>query len=35
MTISKLYSECKDYVWGGNKLKTDYNKADLPNNQER
>ena len=26
MTISKLYSECKDYVWGGNKLKTNYGK---------
>ena len=26
MKISKLYPECKDYVWGGEKLKTKYNK---------
>ncbi len=24
--IYKLFSECKDYVWGGEKLKTDYGK---------
>ena len=27
MNIEKLYPECKDYIWGGSKLKTDYNKA--------
>ena len=26
MKISKLYPECKDYLWGGNKLKTQYGK---------
>ena len=26
MKIEKLYPECKDYVWGGEKLKTDYGK---------
>ena len=26
MEIVKLYPECKDYVWGGNKLKTEYGK---------
>ena len=26
MKISKLYPECKDYLWGGEKLKTKYGK---------
>ena len=26
MKISRLYPECKDYLWGGEKLKTKYNK---------
>ena len=26
MKISKLYPECKDYIWGGNKLKEKYGK---------
>ncbi len=26
MNISKLYPECKDYLWGGNKLKEKYHK---------
>jgi mannose-6-phosphate isomerase len=26
MQIEKLYPECKDYVWGGEKLKTDFGK---------
>ncbi len=26
MNIQKLYPVCKDYLWGGNKLKTDYGK---------
>lgn len=26
MKISKLYPECKDYIWGGEKLKTKYGK---------
>jgi mannose-6-phosphate isomerase len=26
MKISKLYPECKDYLWGGERLKTKYNK---------
>ena len=26
MQIEKLYSECKDYIWGGKKLKTKYGK---------
>ena len=26
MKIEKLYPECKDYIWGGEKLKTKYNK---------
>lgn len=26
MEIVKLYPQCKDYVWGGNKLKTEYGK---------
>jgi glucokinase-like ROK family protein len=26
MKIGKLYPECKDYIWGGNKLKTKYGK---------
>ena len=26
MKIEKLYSECKDYIWGGEKLKTKYGK---------
>ncbi|MBQ4268927.1 MAG: class I mannose-6-phosphate isomerase [Clostridia bacterium] len=26
MEILKLYSECKDYIWGGNKLKEKYGK---------
>ena len=26
MKIAKLYPECKDYIWGGNKLKTQYGK---------
>lgn len=26
MQIEKLYPECKDYLWGGNKLKTSYHK---------
>ena len=26
MNISKLYPECKDYIWGGEKLKTKYGK---------
>ena len=26
MKIEKLYPECKDYVWGGEKLKKEYNK---------
>ena len=24
MKIEKLYPECKDYIWGGEKLKTKY-----------
>ena len=27
MKIEKLYPECKDYIWGGNKLKSEYGKA--------
>ena len=27
MKIEKLYPECKDYIWGGNKLKDEYGKA--------
>lgn len=27
MKIEKLYPECKDYLWGGNKLKEKYGKA--------
>ena len=26
MKIEKLYPECKDYIWGGTKLKTNYGK---------
>jgi glucokinase-like ROK family protein len=26
MKIERLYPECKDYIWGGNKLKTSYGK---------
>ena len=26
MNIAKLFPECKDYIWGGNKLKTQYGK---------
>ena len=26
MKIKRLYPECKDYIWGGNKLKTKYGK---------
>ena len=26
MNIEKLYPECKDYIWGGEKLKTKYGK---------
>lgn len=26
MNIAKLYPECKDYIWGGEKLKTKYGK---------
>lgn len=26
MKIEKLYPECKDYIWGGEKLKTNYGK---------
>ena len=26
MNIAKLYPECKDYLWGGEKLKTKYGK---------
>lgn len=26
MKIKKLYPECKDYLWGGEKLKTKYGK---------
>ena len=26
MKIEKLYPECKDYIWGGTKLKTEYGK---------
>ncbi len=26
MQISKLYAECKDYIWGGEQLKTKYGK---------
>ena len=26
MNISRLYPECKDYIWGGKKLKTKYGK---------
>lgn len=26
MKIEKLYPECKDYVWGGNRLKEEYHK---------
>ena len=26
MRIEKLYPECKDYIWGGEKLKTKYGK---------
>ena len=26
MKIEKLYPECKDYLWGGNKLKEKYGK---------
>ena len=26
MNIEKLYPECKDYIWGGNKLKEKYGK---------
>ena len=27
MEIKRLFSECKDYVWGGNKLKKEYSKS--------
>lgn len=27
MSILKLYPECKNYVWGGEKLKTKYGKV--------
>ena len=26
MKTERLYPECKDYIWGGNKLKTKYGK---------
>ncbi len=26
MKIEKLYPDCKDYIWGGEKLKTKYGK---------
>lgn len=30
MKIDKLYPECKDYIWGGEKLKTKYGKQLFP-----
>ncbi len=29
MNIQKLYPVCKDYLWGGSKLKTDYEQTEL------
>lgn len=35
MNISKLYPECKDYLWGGEKLKTKYGKLGAVLSQGR